>query len=94
MSKAHTCIINPKPATGNGDIAGFIAVCTDCGWTIGSSMPMLIDEYVREHQAYMLEKTARERIERMRRKGHIVGVDERAISILNQTLADTVEAIP
>jgi len=35
-------LITAKPATGNGDIAGFAATCTGCGYVISYSIRNMV----------------------------------------------------
>lgn len=47
----YVVTIEPRPATGNGDIDGFTIRCS-CGDVASSSLRVLADEYRRGHLAW------------------------------------------
>lgn len=52
---AHTYTIESKPASGNGDLAGWIGRC-ECGEIATSSIRINLDMHMRAHVDYMVRK--------------------------------------
>ena len=50
--------IEPKPATGNGDIDGFVVACSACIERAAFSSRLMTEAHGRAHIAYMLRKEA------------------------------------
>lgn len=56
-----------KPASGNGDLAGFKVSC-GCGDTASFSFKSMAEEYARDHVEYMATRPAPKKARRVARK--------------------------